>query len=154
MKTAEILGEPPQDYDPIAAEATYPYQDLLGYEIVQWERDFCRVEMPLETRHQNRQGLPHGGVHATLLDTAMGFAGSWCPYPGRARKVMTLSLTVNYIGRPAGKTLIAEGRVTGGGRKSYFAEARLTDDTGALIATATASMRYRGNSGSIEGDPV
>ena len=81
MKTAEILGEPPQDYDPIAAEAAYPYQELLGYEIAAWEKDFCRVEMPLETRHENRQGLPHGGVHATLLDTAMGFAGSWCPYP-------------------------------------------------------------------------
>lgn len=154
MKTAEMLGAPPADYDPLATEPLYPYQELLGFEIVRWEHDFCRVEMNLETKHQNRQGLPHGGVHATLLDTAMGFAGCWCPYPGRHRQAMTLSLTVNYVGRATGKRLVCEAKKTGGGRKSYFAEARLTDDTGALVATATAAMRYRGNSGAPEGDAI
>jgi len=33
--------------------------------------------------------------------------------------------------------------VTGGGRRPYFAEATVHDDTGTLIATATGVFRYR-----------
>ena len=154
MTDAAPTAAPPQDYDPLAAEPGYPFQQLLGFEVVEWRRDFARVEMPLDERHANRQGLPHGGVHAAIMDAAMGFAGSWCPYPGRVRRVMTLSLTVNYLGRPKGRRLIAEARVTGGGRKSFFAEASVVDELGTLVATGSGALRFRGNSGEIEGDPL
>ena len=95
----------------------------------------------MSARHHNRHGIPHGGVAATLLDTAMGYAGSFCPWPGRVRKATTLSLTVNYLAQPRGRRLIAEGRQTGGGRKSFFVEGTLRDDLGTLVATGSAAMR-------------
>lgn len=144
---------PPADYDPLTLERPYPFQDLLGFELTAWSEGFTRIELTLTRAHLNRHHIPHGGIHAALLDTAMGYAGSFCPYPGRVRRAMTLSLTVNYLGQPKGTRLIAEGRQTGGGRKSYFVEGRLTDDTGALIATGSAAMRWRGNGGSLWGDP-
>ncbi|MEM1314151.1 MAG: PaaI family thioesterase [Pseudomonadota bacterium] len=129
----DATGEPP-----------YPYQRLVGFEIVAWSEGYARVEMPLREKHANRYGIPHGGVHATLLDTACGFAGSWTGDPEAPRHCMTLSLTVNYIGVATGERLIAEARVVGGGRRSFFANAELRDEHGALVATASATMRYRG----------
>jgi uncharacterized protein (TIGR00369 family) len=141
-------------YDPLAAEPGYPFQELLGFEITDWAQDYAKVELELARMHENRHGIPHGGVHAALLDTAFGFASCWCPYPGRARRAMTLSLNVNYIGRPRGGRLIAEGRVTGGGRRSFFVAGEVRDELGTLVASGTASMRWRGQGGDPMGDPV
>ena len=141
-------------YDPLAAETPYPLQEALGFRIVEWAEDYARVEMPIATVHQNRYGIPHGGVYATLIDAAAGYAGSWCPHPGRRRLAMTLSLNVNFVGRPTGETLVCEARRVGGGRKTFFAEATLKDDKGALVATGAATLRYRGNGGDPMGDPV
>lgn len=126
------------------AEEDYPFQRLLGYEVTAWSENFARVELPLADRLMNRQGLPHGGVHATLMDTAMGYAGCYTGNPDRRKLALTLSLTVNYLGQATGDRMIAEARVTGGGRRTYFAEASLVDGTGAMIATASGVFRYRG----------
>ncbi|MEO0681781.1 MAG: PaaI family thioesterase [Pseudomonadota bacterium] len=131
----------------VTGEAAYPIQRLLGFEVTEWSEGFARVELALDPeRHGNRYGIPHGGVHATLIDTACGFAGSWTGDPAAPRHAMTLSLTVNYVGQTRGGRLIAEARVSGGGRRSFFADARLSDETGALIATGTATLRWRGGS--------
>lgn len=118
-------------------------QTHLGYELTSWEADFARIELPLGPNLMNRQGLPHGGIHATLLDTAMGFAGCFTGDPERRQMALTLSLTVNFLGQAQGSRLITEARRTGGGKSTYFAEAEVRDDTGALIATGTGVFRYR-----------
>ena len=141
-------------YDPLSAEKTYPLQEALGFEVTEWAEDYAKVEAPIATVHENRYGIPHGGVYATMIDTAAGFAGCWCPYPGRRRLAMTLSMTVNFVSRPKGRRLVAEARKVGGGRKTYFAEATLTDEAGTLVATGSVTMRYRGNGGDPMGDPV
>ena len=101
------------------------------------------MELPLTPVLMNRQGLPHGGMHATLLDTAMGFAGCYTGDPERAQMALTLSLTVNYLGQAQGALLIAEARRTGGGKSTYFAEATVRDETDSVIATGTGVFRYR-----------
>ena len=57
--------------------------------------------------------------------------------------VMTLSLTTNFLARPEGDMLMGEGRRTGGGRSSYFAEGELTDRAGTVVATGIGTFRYR-----------
>ena len=131
------------DLDPQLIEPSYPLQRHLGMELTAWSEGRARVEAPLSEPMMNRQGLPHGGIHATLVDSAMGYAGCYTGDPDQRQMALTLSLTVNYVGQPRGGLLIADAWTTGGGRKTYFAEARLTDETGALIATATGVFRYR-----------
>lgn len=125
----------------------YPYQTLLGYEIAEWDVGRSLVTMPILDCHTNRHGLPHGGVYAALLDTAMGFAGSYTPPGEEKRFALTLSMTTNFLSRPKGSLLKTEGRVTGGGRNTFFAEASVTDDTGELIATAVGTFRIRQSTG-------
>ncbi|MEM7440972.1 MAG: PaaI family thioesterase [Pseudomonadota bacterium] len=129
-------------------EDPYAYQKLIGFKITDWSEGYCRLELPLREDHGNRYGLPHGGVHATLLDTAMGFAGSWSDSDDKIM-AMTLSLTLQYLSRPRGGVLVAEGHRTGGGRSTFFAEGSVVDDTGELIANGTGTFRYR--RGALEG---
>ncbi|RVU39828.1 PaaI family thioesterase [Hwanghaeella grinnelliae] len=121
----------------------YPYQELLGYEIAEWEQGRCRVTMPIRDCHTNRHGIPHGGVYASLLDTAMGFAGSYSPPGEEKRFAMTLSLTTNFLSRPKGLVLQAEANVNGGGRNTFFCEGSIVDETGEVIATGIGTFRLR-----------
>ena len=129
--------------DPRLAEPPYPLQRHLGMTLTAWSEGTARVEAPVTEMLMNRQGLPHGGVHATLLDSAMGYAGCYTGDPERRQMALTLSLTINYVGQPTGTHLIAEAQVTGGGHKTYFAEGRLLDGQGMLLATATGVFKYR-----------
>lgn len=127
-------------------ECDYPFAVHLGMRMVDWGRDFARVEMPLAPHLENRHGSPHGGAHATLLDTVMGYAGCWTGDPEFRQMCLTLSLNVMYLSRPRGGVLIGEGRRTGGGARSFFADGTVRDDTGELIATGAGVFRYRARS--------
>lgn len=128
--------------DPLSEEP-YPLQSHLGFRLTEWRDGFCRLELPLEAFLMNRNGILHGGVSATLLDTAMGFAGCWTGDADLRQAALTLSLNVNYIGQATGRIVICEATKTGGGRKTFFAQARLTDLEGTLVASATGVFRYR-----------
>lgn len=129
--------------DPLAAEEIYPLQKTLGFTITAWEQDCARVELPLKEHLMNRYGIPHGGVYAAVLDTALGYSGCYTGSGAHKQLAMTLSLNVNYLSRPKGTLLICEARRTGGGKKTFFADGMLTDDAGERIASATGVFRYR-----------
>lgn len=133
-----------QPLDPALIEDPYPLQKHLGFEITGWSEGYARFELPLEPFLMNRYGIPHGGVHAVLMDTAMGYCGSYTGDPEHRNLAMTLNLSINYVGRLEGTRMIAEARVTGGGAKTFFAEAEIRDDLGNVAARATGVFRRRG----------
>ncbi|QBX33551.1 PaaI family thioesterase [Paracoccus liaowanqingii] len=117
-------------------------QRLIGYVLDVSQSDkSARCVLDLDDRHLNRQGMLHGGLAATLLDSAMGATGSLTVDPSGRHPFTTLALTVNYLapGRPGQVT--AAGRVTGGGRSTLFIEGTLRHQDGTLIATATGVFR-------------
>lgn len=122
-------------------ETPYPFQRHLGFAITDWSADYCALEQPMLDHLGNRNGILHGGAIATLLDTAMGYAGCWTGTEALCKSV-TLSLNVNFIAQARGQVVRAEGRKTGGGRRTFFADSRLLDDDGTLVASATGVFRY------------
>jgi uncharacterized protein (TIGR00369 family) len=132
------------EVDAAGWESPYAFARLIGMELVSWTRDRAVLGLPIRPEIGNRHGIPHGGVHAAMLDTAMGYAGCYTGDRDARRYCLTLNLNVNYIGRAQGAALTATGLRTGGGRKTFFAEGRLTDETGALVASATGVFRYVG----------
>ena len=127
--------------NPDLIEPPYPLQAHLGFAITDWQCDFCRLELPLAPFLMNRFGIPHGGIYATLLDTAMGFACGWTGDAGLRQQTLTLSLNVNFLTVSEGRNLIAIGRRVGGGRKTAFASGEVRDDTDKVIATASGVFR-------------
>ena len=133
--------------DPALIEDSYPMQSLIGMEMIHWTDGCARFRLPLRPALMNRYGIPHGGLYAVLLDTVMGYAGSWTGSADQRQMVMTLTLTTNFLSRPEGAVLIGEGRRVGGGRSTFFAEGTVTDDLGTRVATGSAAFRYRRGQG-------
>ncbi|MBR7837005.1 PaaI family thioesterase [Actinospica durhamensis] len=101
-----------------------------------------RIVFTVKSRPEfaNPLGTLHGGIAATLLDSAMGCAVHTTLPAGMI--YTSLDISVRYIraGGIDGGELRAEGRVVHRGRKIRTAEASLTDEQGRLIATATSSL--------------
>ena len=128
----------------LAREQRYasPLQQLLGYRLVEWEPGRAVIAYEVAKDHLNRTNRLHGGILATLCDTAGGYAGVFCETPGERRATVTLSLTVNFVAAVSGGRLTAEGRKRGGGRTIFFSDIELRDEEGRLVATATGTFRY------------
>lgn len=88
----------------------------------------------------NPMGQVHGGYAAALLDSACGCAVHSRLAPGQS--YTTLELKVAYHRAMMSETgaVRAEGRVLSMGRRTAFAEARLTDRSGRLLASATSTL--------------
>ncbi|MEU5538670.1 PaaI family thioesterase [Streptomyces sp. NPDC020362] len=110
------------------------------------EVDHGRVVVSLDTRpdFSNPLGTVHGGIAATLLDSAMGCAVHTTLAAGVG--YTTLELKVNYIraARTDGQRLTAEGTVVHAGRRTATAEGRVLDERGRLIAHATTTCLILG----------
>lgn len=97
-----------------------------------------------EEFHYNPIGVVHGGVAATLLDTAMACAvHSKLP---RGRGYTTLDIQVRFlrpITRETGRVLCHATAVHVGG-KVATAEGQIVDESGKVYATATTSCMLFG----------
>ena len=97
------------------------FRDHVGYGPIVWRENYVELALALDERHRNRSGIAHGGVIATLIDAAGGFAGCWCPHRDRIRRASTLSLNTQFVspGR-LGHRLITTGRARAGGKSIFF----------------------------------
>lgn len=89
--------------------------------------------------HYNPLGVVHGGLAATLLDSAIGCAVQTLAPAGVA--YTTIELKVNYVRalRSGMGVVSGEGTVLHFGRQMALAEARLTGPDGKLYAHATST---------------
>ncbi len=153
MSEADWPPEAPPDYDPLAVEPPTPIFRTMGIRLTEWRDGFAKAEMPLDPAYANRHGMPHGGILMTLMDAIGGYCGCWCPYPGRLRRAMTLSMTTSFLGVAEGPLLIGEARVVGGGRSLFFTEMAVRDASGRTAGRASGTYRYRKASQSPYGEP-
>ena len=117
-----------------------PFARLLGFELEAIEEGKVTFAMVPAECHYNPFGVMHGGVAASLFDSALGCAvQSLLP---AATTAPTMELHINYI-RPV---TISTGRIrcTGHvihlGKRSATAEGRLVDTHGKLYAHATGTF--------------
>ncbi|MNR62224.1 hypothetical protein D3C85_1841830 [compost metagenome] len=57
--------------------------------------------------------------------------------------VITIDMSVSFIGGASGKRLLAEARVLKDGRSMSFTEAEAKNEDGSLVAKAIATVRVR-----------
>jgi len=116
-----------------------PIMDLM--DVVDFDAEPGRVWLTMRAQefHYNPLGGVHGGVIATLLDTAAACSVHSTLAP--AETYTSLDLTTKFL-RPVtvGSGLLrGEGWVLNRGRRIALAQAQLHDEAGRLVAHATSS---------------
>lgn len=113
------------------------FHQEVGFRVVPEKsgRGFSTVAGRVEHRHLNINGVVHGGVYATILDTAMG--ASVVSLLTTEETTATTSLYVEFL-RAAreGDTLSARGHVLRRGRHIAFAEGNLVGADGVTLSQA------------------
>jgi uncharacterized protein (TIGR00369 family) len=122
-------------------EPDNPLLDHLGIRLASLAAGRCTFELDVEPRHLNRQGSLQGGVTATLLDAACGYAGLQAEGDDVVGHAVTVMLTISYLAKVDTGRLQATGTVTRAGRSIYFSSAQLTSESGELIATAQGTFK-------------
>lgn len=116
-----------------------PMASRLGITIVEVAAGRAVLSVTPSPEHANGLGIAHGGLAATLLDSAMGCAvHSLMP---KGHLCATLEMKVNFtraIRADAGP-LRCEGRVLHAGRRTATAEGRVCDAAGTLYAHGTGT---------------
>jgi uncharacterized protein (TIGR00369 family) len=115
-----------------------PYPHLIGMRIAALDFDSCRIELELGERHLQPFGIVHGGVLATLIDTATFWAG-FLRLPEDAGLV-NVDLKLNYLKAATRGQLHADGRCLRAGRQISYAEAGVYDEAGELVAHGTSTL--------------
>jgi uncharacterized protein (TIGR00369 family) len=116
-----------------------PISELLSFHLVEAENGHAVFEGLPEFRHYNPIGSVHGGIAATLLDSALGCAIFSTLHKGDTWT--TLELKLNFV-RPMTKDtgpVRAEGRIIHRGRTVATSEGDLKDRAGKLYAHATTT---------------
>ncbi|RZT31814.1 PaaI family thioesterase [Cupriavidus agavae] len=125
------------------AQIDNPLLESLGIRLASLGRGTCTFELDIAPAHLNRQRTLQGGVSATLLDAACGYAGLQDDQ-GELGNAVTLMLSISYLGKVSAGRVRANARLTRAGRSIYFSSAELVDAHGALIATAQGTFKRAG----------
>lgn len=119
------------------------YAELIGYKLRSRAVGFAELELTVEAKHLNRLEVPHGGVLATLIDTATGIAVALARGPDQITPAVTISLSMQFLGQAKlGDVLIATGRLIGGGGTIGYATAEVRTEEGKAVARGDATFRY------------
>ena len=124
-----------------------PIASLMGFELVAVEEGRAVFAVTPEEFHYNPIGVVHGGLAATLLDSAMGCAVHSTLPAGTG--YTTLEVKVNFaraITRDTGR-VVCEASLIHRGRTVATAEGRVTAEaTGKLLAHGTTTcLLFSGN---------
>jgi uncharacterized protein (TIGR00369 family) len=115
-----------------------PYPALIGMKIASLEIDRCRIELALRRDHLQPFGIVHGGVIATLIDTAT-FWAAFMRLPEDAGLV-NVDLKLNYLKAVVDGNLRAEGECLRAGRQISYTIASVYNDGNELVAHGTSTM--------------
>jgi uncharacterized protein (TIGR00369 family) len=114
-----------------------PFAKLIGMRLVDLKLDEATISVDMRDDLRQPSGVLHGGVTATLIDTAMAFAVRTRLEPTAA--TATIDLTVHYL-RPllSGKA-ICTAKTVRAGKRIFTVSAEVENEEGKLIATGLST---------------
>lgn len=131
-------------------DRTLGYHETLNFRRIEAADGDSRVEMVVGPEHLRTLGICHGGALASMLDTALGLAGSSTMPPDHW--AVTVQLNVNFV-RPAweGETLIATGETQHSGRSTAVVRGEIRNQADKLVATASATLYFQPHTDATRG---
>lgn len=90
---------------------------------------YAKCSLTIDDHHRNAMGAVMGGVSFTLADFTFAVASNW-----EGTATVSLTSTINYLGKVKGNRLIAEARLIKDGRSTCCFEILVTDELGTKVS--------------------
>lgn len=114
-----------------------PYYQLLKISLEKIDEGYARFRLPFQKELTQGFGVVHGGVIATLADTAVAYALLSLVQPGE--RVATAEFKINYLATVTSGDLIGEARIINKGGKLALGDMEVRDEKGKLVAKGLAT---------------
>lgn len=113
---------------------------LLEMDLTVLKQGLVQYVLEIKEKHLATPIAAHGGVVAGLIDGTLGVA-ALSEVAERQKIVSTVELKVNFL-KPVslGDVLTAEGEVISAGNRLIYAEAKVTNQKGILVAKASGTF--------------
>lgn len=114
-----------------------PFSKLIGMQLVDLEPGIAKIAIEMRDDLRQPSGVLHGGVTATLIDTAMAFAvRTHLPIDAATA---TIDLTVHYLRPHLSGKFICTANVVRAGKRIFTVSADVHNEAGKLIATGIST---------------
>jgi uncharacterized protein (TIGR00369 family) len=121
-----------------------PYLEGLGIVFERYEPDDVQLRLPFRGSLTNDGTYFHGGVIATVMDTA-GAAAAWSNHDfDKGARASTVSMSIQYVGACKGTDLICVASTVRRGKELTFTEITATDPAGKVVAHGVQTYRIVG----------
>lgn len=142
--TAPSLTEEEQNALRAAVPATMlrtRYLSGLGLSFDSYEPDEVTLRLAFREELTNDGTYYHGGVIATVIDTA-GAAAAWSGHDfSKGTRASTVSMSVQYVGAARKSDLVCHARAVRRGKELTFTEITATDGEGNVVAHGLQTYR-------------
>jgi uncharacterized protein (TIGR00369 family) len=114
-----------------------PFANLLGMRLVDIRPGEAVIKIEMRDDLQQPSGVLHGGVTATLIDTAMAFAVR--THLADHEYTATIDLTVHYLRPHTTGTATCTAKIVRAGKRIFTVSAEVENEDGKLIATGLST---------------
>jgi len=108
-----------------------PFYQLLGIKIEEVKDGFARLSMEAENKHKQFYGTVHGGILATLADSAAAWA--ILGKKNAEGNPVTVEMKINYLQPVCSGEVVAEARNVHEGSRIFVSDVEIKNE-GTLVA--------------------
>jgi len=118
-----------------------PFLKGLGVAFDRYDPDDVVLRLPFREDLTNDGTHYHGGVVASVIDTA-GAAAAWSNHDfDKGARASTIAMSVQYVGACKKSDLLCHARTVRRGKELTFTEITATDSEGHVVAHAVQTYR-------------
>ena len=118
-----------------------PFLAGLGIVFDRYDPDEVTIRLPFREDLTNDGTYYHGGVVASVIDTA-GAAAAWSNHDfTKGARASTIAMSVQYVGACKKSDLLCHARTVRRGKELTFTEITATDADGAVVAHGVQTYR-------------
>jgi acyl-CoA thioesterase len=135
MNTPELTDEQRRRVE--AAREGVPFLKLLGIEVESVAPGTATLSVAVREELMRNDRIVHGGVMASLIDSAFAFA--IIPMLSDGERTVTVDMTIHYLRPLSSGVAKATARIVRAGRRVITVSAELFDENEKLAATAIST---------------
>ena len=125
-----------------------PFYRHLGISLIKVGWGSAEIRLQVKKELTQSAGFAHGGVSATLIDSAVGLA--LCTMLDQRELITTVDLSVNFIAPAGPGVLTTRGRIFRKGKRLAVGDAEVRDEKGTVVSKGTATYMMLGKKRTVK----